>query len=130
MKRVIAGVSRDKRNRGDVIELVPEKKALLAVKDGLANHDRWHKEWKGKLAFGTKIEFEDLKFSKKGNPLKKKWANNTYNGRGTVKVHLRNMESNKLLEPKSMQFKINFSDSLDTNGIPDLSIDNFQILSI
>lgn len=128
MKRAIAGVSRDKKTRGDIIELSPEKKGSLAIKDALANHDKWHDKWEGKLAFGTKIDFSELTFSKKGSALKKLWANNVYSGRGSVKVHLRIMESNKLLEAKVLPFKISFSDALDVNGIPDLSIDKFEIL--
>jgi len=124
MRRAIAGVHADKKRRGDIIELEPDRKAALAVKEGLASKT----PWENILASGTNIVVDKLDFSPKGDLLKKKYQHNTYKARGTVKVLRRNAVKDIQLEPKDMRFKVSFCDCLDNQGVPDLTIDSFEVL--
>lgn len=123
LKRAIAGVTTGKKQRGEIIELEPEKKAALAVKEGLSKQD----VWPGSLAHGTEIKVDELTFSSKGNLFKKKYLHNVYKARGVVTVHVRDAAKDIQRAPRRMKFKINFCDCLDRQGVPDLTVDTFEL---
>ena len=125
MKRAIAGVSKNKKSRGDIIEMTPEDKVELAVKDAMAHHSKWFPNWGQKLAWCTKLKISDSRYSAKGNLLKKRYANNSYTARGSLMAHLQ--EGHSIFEPRLREFEITFCDCLDDNGIPDLTVEKFKI---
>jgi len=121
----IAGVAGG-RNRGEIIELSEEKKIFAAVGVGII---QWAEQYKdGKyLAFISEPTISSSSSSPHGNPLKKKWTNNVYRAKGTLKLHLRNKASDTLLEPKTKSFEIEFYDSLDSLGMPDVRVEKITI---
>ena len=121
----IAGIAGGK-DRGNVIELPTSKKIHAAVTSGLVD---WAEEYKdGKyLAFATEVVVTAQEESPHGNPLKGKWANNSYRASGTLKLHLRNKLKDTMLEPREKAFDIKFYDTLDSMGLPDLLIESLTI---
>jgi len=121
----IAGIAGG-RNRGEIIELSEEKKIFAAVKVGII---KWAEEYKGGkyLAFVTSMDISSSSSSPHGDLLKRKWANNVYRAKGTLKLHLRNKVSDTLLEPKAKSFEIEFYDSLDSLGMPDVRVEKITI---
>lgn len=127
MQIVAKGTNPNKNKKGELVEMSPEEKCVLAVKQCLADHPKWTEIWKNHLAFGKNFEIKKLRHSIKGAPLKNIWANNDYTAEGTALVVLRHDKTNMLKEGKSYKFSITFSDALDNNGLPTLKFNTFKV---
>lgn len=125
----VKGVYNDKARKGEPIEYTPEEKIPLAVMDAVKTHAE-----AGYLQYvegGQKgVEFSDFHFVKNDLPHKNKraWANNSYSAKGKVKVRRLKIEGDKLRPVVEREFKIKFRDCCDSNGMPDLQIDSFEMI--
>lgn len=115
----IKAIKRDGNNAGEIVELSAEEKVPLTLQDALARH----KEFEGKAAaWFTDIALTSVNFFPNGSLLKGKWQNNHYKAAGTIKLHLRKMDPDRLLAPKSKHFVIEFKDAVDSIGQPDTEV--------
>lgn len=119
----VAGINRDGRNKGEIIELTPQAKAVEAVKDAIVQRplDPECMNWL------SDIKIDDVRSFKKGDALKDKWSNNDYHVRGSATCHLRHMATDTIRNPRKIQFELEFSDALDGMGQPDVEIKEFTI---
>ena len=125
MKRAVV-ITRDKN--GNVVKNVTEEvKVSLAVKDALANPKDWGSEWKGNLAFAKNISMKTASHTVRGDLLKKLFDNNYYKARGTLELCIRDVKTNDLFKGCLKNFEIEFHDSLDREGIPDLQVTKFKL---
>jgi len=118
----IKGVRKDKKHYGDIVELSSEEKAKAIVQEGIAQEE----EEKGYRSFLKDLNIKELVQASNGSKLKKLYENNLYKASGTATLVRRRMETNALLEPKSVKFKIEFHDVLTHNGVPDLKITKLE----
>lgn len=123
----VKGVYNDKQRKGDPVEYTPQEKVPLAVMDAVAKNAA-----EGIVQYvegGEKgVSFADLHFVKNEvpHPDKRSWQNNVYNAKGKVKVRRLKASTDKLFPVVEMEFKIKFRDCCDSNGMPDLKIEEFQ----
>jgi len=111
------------KNKGDLIELSPKEKASIAVNEGvsgLQNFEDHH-------VFVTKVVVSRLDQTTNGAPLRSRWANNLYSAEGKALYHRRHLGSDAVLEPKELGFNIQFKDTLDANGLPEIEILSYSL---
>ena len=117
----IAGVYTDKKRRGDPIEYTPAQKIPVAVITAAANLDP-------EYAISVEnVETTNLRFSPKGDLLKKKFQHNNYYAEGTAVFTKRRRKGDVLLEPRKKRFVLEFCDCLSVNGLPEFEIGKFEI---
>jgi len=115
----IKSIKRDGNNAGEITELSAEEKVPLTLTDALARHD-WE-DIKASAWF-TDIALTSVRFFPKGDLLKGKWQNNTYQATGSIKLHLRRLDPDRLMAPKTKTFSLEFTDALDPIGQPDTKV--------
>ena len=120
----IAGVRGGKTNRGDIIQLAPEKKVEAALKDAVALWSNTYEEGKY-LCFLTDVSPLSVSSSPSGELLKKVWENNSYRSRGTCTIHFRDRAKDIVKKPKKASYTIVCKDSLDPVGLPDVSVESY-----
>jgi len=117
----IKGVRLDKGRRGDLIELDPKDKILIAVKVGASKYDQ------NFVISADQIKVGQMRMSPNGDKLKKLYQNNLYNAEGEAVFTYTRRTTGVMLEPKKKKFKVEFCDCLDHNGIPEFDIKSFEI---
>lgn len=112
------GVVGGKRvRRGDPIELSHDRKIVESVKIAATTYSQEH------LTYVTDVVLSGPAQSQpNGDPLKKKWENNSYTASGTCVLNRRSIAKDRILTPIKAKFKIRSSDSLDELGQPDLKV--------
>ena len=121
----IAGVRGGKTNRGDIIQLSPERKVEAALKDAVAVWAESYKEGKY-LCFITDVKPNSVSTSPSGPLLRKMWDNNSYRSRGTCIIHFRDKAKNIIRPTKKASFSIVCKDSLDSLGLPDVTFESYD----
>lgn len=122
----IAGTKRNKAERGNVIEQPLDAKIKSTVKFALAKHFR---EKGFSVALAAPIEVESQNSNKKGDLLgrKQKYQNNSYTAEGWATYFLTPHAGGPPREKVRKQFSIKFGDALDSNGMPDIKINEFAV---
>jgi len=116
----IKGVYKDKKRYGDPIEFTPEEKFPIAVGMALSKS-----AGENKVRWPETIEMKDKTWQKRDAT--GKFASNVYNGSGTVTFREHDNVKDKLYAVKKAQFKIEFQDSSDELGLPDIKINSFEL---
>lgn len=113
---------------GDPIEFTPEEKVPLAVIDAMKALAP-----KGELRIVNSpldVTLDPGAFQYAPMSLEKKsgFASNSYQAKGKVKFHRMVIEGDRLFPAQTKSFNIQFEDSLDEWGQPDLSVKSFEFL--
>lgn len=115
----IKGIHRDGKNSGEIIELSAEEKVPLTLQDGISKYE----EFEGKfLAWTSSPSLSNVRFYPKGELLKGRWQHNHYIATGSVVLHMRKLDPDRLLAPKKRTFLLEFEDCLDPIGQPDTKV--------
>lgn len=109
------------KNKGDLVELDPVEKTRLAVTEGASPL------FEGCHVFAKNVVVSEVAESPNGDKLKKLWANNIYTAGGEATFHRRKLETDTVLEPVVKKFAIEFKDTLDSNGLPEIEIMSYSI---
>lgn len=118
----IKGVRKDKKNYGEIVELSANEKAASILDEAVAKAE----EEKGFRTHLKGVSIEHLTQASNGKKLKDRYENNLYKADGTAMAVRLRFSTGALLEPKKIQFKIEFQDILTANGIPDLKVIKFE----
>lgn len=115
-----------KWKKGDVIELEPSEKVELAVLDALKKKDD------GGKVFCLCYDGFSLSPGMQVQPLgkrkdRKPWAHNSYRAKGKFKYWTTKLDSNKKSKDREASFTIEFKDSTDYLGQPDLEVTLFEM---
>lgn len=123
-------IIKDDSKSTKILNVSSEKKLEIALKDALSNPRGWDSLWKGNLAYATNILIKSQDAKVKGDKLKGKYDNNYYSARGEFTLNVIEQKTGDLKHGKRCSYSIDFRDSLDENGIPDLFIEKFQVSTI
>lgn len=107
---------------GDIIESSPAEKTIMALQDAVVAAEEFKDKihvWLRDITI-TKVEERLL-----GNLLGGKWAHNTYRATGTAAFHRRDLNRDVILPPIKAKYDIEFLDTLNHNGLPDLRVSKF-----
>ena len=117
---IIKGVTGGKE-RGNPVEYSTEEKFPIAIKHFLKTQAP-----EGEVWIFTKVEFKDKSFVPVGANAKG-WANNNYLASGKVWYKTLDVKTDRLYGEKALDFKIDFQDSTDGFGMPDLQLNKFEL---
>ena len=104
------------REKGSPIEYSATEKFPLAVKRFISEESP-----EGVVRMFSKVEFESTDYSGNGTN-EKGYANNSYLASGKVWYKSLDVAKDKLSPEKSQDFEIQFVDSLDEYGLPDIKL--------
>ena len=125
MRMKIKGVYKQQvgaKRKGDPVEYNPLEKVPLAVKSAMIDG-----QTKGRLNIVSKVDCVHPAVFPLATKSPKGFASNRYKASGKVTWQEHNMENDKLYPPKSGSFEIEFEDSQDSLGQPDLKINTFSL---
>jgi hypothetical protein len=119
----VKGINKSGVSRGEVIELSQDEKVLPALKGAATMHEPW-----GMFS----VWVSDNKVNKisstvKGDKLKRKWQNNHYFVEGSATFNFRNKEKDEIYPPKMHTYVMQFEDTTDHIGQPDLKVTKFEV---
>lgn len=109
------------KNRGEVIELTPAEKVTIALKEAVAEHFDGYRTSVKELKLGP------MSTAPQGDPLRKKWSNNSYTASGEALVTRHRLSDGAVLQDKKVDFTIRVRDALSSNGLPDLKLDELKL---
>ncbi len=109
--------------RGLSKEYTGEEKTPMALQIAVANAPEYS-EFRVSV---TDVVVDALTQSKNGDKLLGKYENNTYYVEGTAKFWFRHQETDRVLEPKVLEWRLSFSDSVEPlYGTPDVKVVSFE----
>ena len=111
-------------NRGDPLEYTAEEKVPLAVQEAAIKHA----DFAGHSVPTTKCQIVQLEYKPRNEKLRdnRPYQNNSYHCDGVAVFHLRSQKTGRLFEGKRLAFEIDFEDTVDDIGMPDIKITNFK----
>jgi hypothetical protein len=127
----VKGIVRDRKRRadgkkrGDIIEVDAKEKVPLAVQEAIRDKAPEGEVW---CTCNDDFVVDDVSTHTLG-PRKdgKRWANNTYVAKGKVTWWKTWLGTEKKSKNKVTDFKIEFADTLDYLGQPDLKVNSFEM---
>jgi len=112
--------------RGLSKEYTGEEKAPIALQAAVANHP----EYADFRVSVTDVVIDAITQSKNGDKLNGKYENNTYYVDGSAKFWFRHQATDTVLEPKTFEWHLEFSDALEPSlGTPDLLVVKFETVA-
>lgn len=109
--------------RGTPIELEPKAKVIEAVKESVSKGaDQGFLRYCDDVTV-SEVSAQSLGVRTDGKP----FANNSYQATGNVVVRRYKAKGDHLYPAVTMKFKIQFEDTLDGWGMPELKVNNFEL---